>query len=195
MKSLRRKWWAYLLGAVALVFVVFTLFASSSSAVDANLTQFLADVQAGRVARVEVNGQAVDYELRGDSVTYTTELERGDTVRSVLADAGVQPNSPNYPTIVVDSGGVGSVLSLILQFFPVLLILGIVLFFLRQANKAQSRPPLAMMVTNFDPVCRATVNPGSAEGSSTFMQTTYYFCSADHKQRFDADPTQYLLNK
>jgi len=84
---------------------------------------------------------------------------------------------------------------IILQFLPVVIIVGILFFFLRQAAGAQRRWPFSMAVTNFDPVCRASVNPGSSAGSSTFMNNTYYFCSTEHKEQFDAAPAKYLLQK
>jgi Cu+-exporting ATPase len=42
-----------------------------------------------------------------------------------------------------------------------------------------------------DPVCGMDVDPATAAGQSEFRGTTYSFCSATCKQRFDADPAKY----
>jgi YHS domain-containing protein len=196
MGSLWRKWWIYPLGALVLVLVALTVLADTSSdSADVSTSQFLADVQARRVTRIEVDGRSIEYTVAGGSPR-TARLERGDAVRDILADAGIEPGSPAYPVVViVTDDGLGGIANVIFTFLPVFIILGILFVFWRQAMKVQNRPPFSLLVTNFDPVCRNTVNPGSAGGSSNFMTTTYYFCSAEHKQQFDADPTRFLLQK
>ena len=46
-----------------------------------------------------------------------------------------------------------------------------------------------------DPVCGMTVDPAHAAGSSRVGDTTYYFCSASCKQKFNADPAAYIGGK
>jgi Cu+-exporting ATPase len=43
-----------------------------------------------------------------------------------------------------------------------------------------------------DPVCKMEVNPASAEAQSEYEGQTFYFCSAECKRKFDANPQQYL---
>jgi YHS domain-containing protein len=43
-----------------------------------------------------------------------------------------------------------------------------------------------------DPVCHMRVDPTKAAGQSTHAGTTYSFCSAGCKTKFDRDPHQYL---
>ena len=43
-----------------------------------------------------------------------------------------------------------------------------------------------------DPVCGMTVDPTRAAGSSEYQGTTYFFCSANCKQKFDTAPDQYV---
>jgi YHS domain-containing protein len=43
-----------------------------------------------------------------------------------------------------------------------------------------------------DPVCGMEVNPASAEAHSEFGGQTFYFCSPECKQKFDAKPEQYI---
>lgn len=43
-----------------------------------------------------------------------------------------------------------------------------------------------------DPVCGMPVNPSEAPAQSRYQGTTYYFCSRECKQRFDAQPERYV---
>jgi len=43
-----------------------------------------------------------------------------------------------------------------------------------------------------DPVCGMEVNPASAEAQSEFGGQTFYFCAQECKQKFDANPEQYI---
>ena len=43
-----------------------------------------------------------------------------------------------------------------------------------------------------DPVCGMTIDSNTAAGQSQYQGQTYYFCSTDCKQKFDARPSQYV---
>jgi Cu+-exporting ATPase len=42
-----------------------------------------------------------------------------------------------------------------------------------------------------DPVCGMQVDPTKAAGTSEYQGTTYVFCSAGCKRKFDSNPQQY----
>jgi P-type Cu+ transporter len=42
-----------------------------------------------------------------------------------------------------------------------------------------------------DPVCGMQVDPTKAAGTSDYQGTTYVFCSAACKRKFDSNPKQY----
>lgn len=42
-----------------------------------------------------------------------------------------------------------------------------------------------------DPICGMTIEESDAVGSSEYEGTTYYFCSMDCKEEFDANPSDY----
>ncbi len=46
-----------------------------------------------------------------------------------------------------------------------------------------------------DPVCGMQVDPKNAAGQNEYNGTTYYFCSAGCKKKFDANPSQYAEKK
>ena len=43
-----------------------------------------------------------------------------------------------------------------------------------------------------DPVCGMDVDPATAAGKSEHNGKTYYFCATGCKQKFDANPSQYV---
>jgi YHS domain-containing protein len=45
--------------------------------------------------------------------------------------------------------------------------------------------------TDIDPVCRTSVRTDAAK-SSVYRGTVYYFCSAKHRDAFEADPERYI---
>jgi Cu+-exporting ATPase len=42
-----------------------------------------------------------------------------------------------------------------------------------------------------DLVCGMSVDPNTAEDSTTYQGKTYYFCSTECKEKFDKRPTQF----
>lgn len=49
-------------------------------------------------------------------------------------------------------------------------------------------------ITEVDPVCGTTVRTDTAK-SSVYNGTVYYFCSAKHRDQFEAEPERYRGNK
>lgn len=60
-------------------------------------------------------------------------------------------------------------------------------------NLASNRPKdMATLSTVRDLVCGMEIDPASAAGRSDYRGETYFFCSAHCKQKFDANPAQYV---
>lgn len=194
-QSVFRKWWFWTLVVVLVLVLALTLVSGGGEGrVETSLTQFINDVRAGQVTKVEVDDTQVTYELTGDDTTYETEIEEGDTVRQILQDAGI--DAEDFPKIENRRFSAwGSIIGIILQFLPVVFILGTLFYFFRHARNLQSRSLLTGGVSETDPVCGRRVSAGESAGSSTFQNITYRFCSPEHKQEFDSDPVKYLLEK
>lgn len=45
--------------------------------------------------------------------------------------------------------------------------------------------------TDIDPVCRMSIETKGAR-SSMYQGTVYYFCSAEHRDQFEAEPERYV---
>ncbi len=131
-----RNSFIYLLILVAIVAIVFTLFGQgSSSDQETTLTEFIREAQNGKVERVEVSGRDLKYFLTDDpnEQTFKTKMESGDTVRQVLQDAGIEP--AEFPPIKLTEPSFWSRLpGILLTFLPIIFIVAILFFFLRQAQ-------------------------------------------------------------
>ena len=136
-----RNSFIYLLILVAIVAIVFAVFQGGGSGkTKQSVDDFVKSAQAGDITKVDVNGQNITYKLEGGEEEYSTKLEEGDTVRSVLVDAGVKPGSENYPDIQIKgSSTLNMVFNIMLTFLPVLIIVGILFFFLRQAQGSNNQ--------------------------------------------------------
>ncbi len=131
-----RNSFIYLLILVALVAIVFTLFnQGGSSDQETTLTEFIRYAQNEEVERVEVSGRNLKYFLSDDpnEQTFKTKMESGDTVRQVLQDAGIEP--ADFPPVKLTEPSFWSKLpSILLTFLPIIFIVAILFFFLRQAQ-------------------------------------------------------------
>ncbi len=186
--SFLRKPWVWVLIGVAALLIVFTVIpVGSGDAIKRPLSEFIEDAKAERVRIVEIDDTELDYKLIDSEQEFSTEMEEGDTLREVLQDAGIEPE--DFPPIVIkEFSFLSRIPGLIFTFLPLIFIASMLYFFLRQARgsaRSQTR--------DVDPVCGKRVGAGDAAGISTFQDTSYRFCSSECKQRFDANPINYLL--
>jgi len=195
LAALARRWWLWLIPAAILIVVLTVVLTSGSSGkVEQPLSQFIEAAKVGQVRSVRVDGTDIEYRLVDGNATYHTRIERGDTLRELLRDAGVQPQA--LPDIQVESSGTGTI-SDIIFFVPFVFLIGFLVYSVRYAQqmRQQWRTWPFSSISDIDPVCGSRVTTAGSGGSSTFQNTTYKFCSPEHKQAFDADPVKHLLQK
>ena len=136
-----RNSFIYLLILVAVVAVVFTVLnTGGDSEQKTELSEFISQAQDGQAVRVEVDGTSLSYTLKNDDITYTTEMEKGDTVRSILQENEVEPGSPGYPEVVIKQDSAWSkIFNIGIQLLPIIFIVAILFFFLRQAQGSNNQ--------------------------------------------------------
>ena len=130
----------YLLVLVAIVAIVFSLLPSGGSdEVDGSPRQLIQQVNAGQVAEIEVDGDKVRYELKGVEEQFRFEKEQGETVSDILDRAGVPVEE--YAGLITNKGGstLGNIFGVFLNFLPLIIIVAILFFFLRQAQGSNSQ--------------------------------------------------------
>jgi cell division protease FtsH len=134
-----RNSFIYLLILVAIVAIVFTLLPTGgSSDVDGSPALLIEEARAGKVSEIQVDGDTVRYKLEGGDETFKFDKEKGSTVTDLLTDAGIPvdkhpPITNKGPTFWSNLPG------LLIQFLPIIFIVAILFFFLRQAQGSSNQ--------------------------------------------------------
>ena len=135
-----RNSFIYLLILVAIVAIVFTVLQGGGPGKqEESLTKFIESAKAGEIEKVEVDNSELTYHRTGsDEITYKTEMEKGDTVRSILEDAGIE--AEDFPEIDIKKPSQwGNVFGILLQFLPIIFIVAVLFFFLRHAQGSSNQ--------------------------------------------------------
>ena len=132
-----RNSFIYLLILVGVIAIVFTLFGTGGgeSKEKVDLAVFVADVENHRWVEesVEVDGNNVTWKvMQADGEkTFKTKLEKNDTVRGVLEDAGIPIEE--QPKVAVKGGGFDW-FGIFINFLPLIIFGGLLIFLMRQAQ-------------------------------------------------------------
>jgi ATP-dependent Zn protease len=132
-----RKTLVYVLILLALVAILVAFFRpSTESSPLEDLSTFLRDTREGRVQRIVVSGDTLKVTVKGGQV-YHTRKEPEQSVLEVLRLGGVE--DPTSIDIAVQAPSqFGDWLGLIIQFLPILIFIGLIMFMMRQARAPQS---------------------------------------------------------
>ncbi len=129
-----RSSFIYLLILVAVVAIFYTFFSGSmGSGNEIPITEVVSLAVSGDVDLIEVDKDWLTVSLTNGNV-YTSRKEDGASIVESLARAGVDPVASNIRVVVKGSGGLGSLLGLLINFLPLIFFGAILLFMMRQAQ-------------------------------------------------------------
>ena len=129
-----RSSFIYLLILVAVVAIFYTFFSGSmGSGNEIPITEVVSLAASGDVDLIEVDKDTLTVSLTNGNV-YTSRKEDGASIVESLARAGVDPVASNIRVVVKGSGGLGSLLGLLINFLPLIFFGAILLFMMRQAQ-------------------------------------------------------------
>ena len=129
-----RSSFIYLLILVAVVAIFYTFFSGSmGSSNEIPITEVVSLAASGDVDLIEVDKDSLTVSLTNGNV-YTSRKEDGASIVESLARAGVDPVASNIRVIVKGSGGLGSLLGLLINFLPLIFFGAILFFMMRQAQ-------------------------------------------------------------
>ncbi len=137
-----RNSFIYLLILVGVIAIVFTLFGTGGGEgkEEVNLAVFVDDVENSRVVEksVEVDGNNVTWKvmLADGETTFKTKMEKNDTVRDVLNDAGIPIDK--QPQVKVKGGGFDW-FGIFINFLPLIIFGGLLIFLMRQAQGSNTQ--------------------------------------------------------
>jgi cell division protease FtsH len=134
-----RNGFVYLLILVAVVAIIFSLMPSGgSTTAEVTPQEFIQFVQAGQVDEVVVDGDKVKFKVGDDDFKF--EKEKGETVGEILERGGIKVTDSTFPQIKnKGSSAWSNIFGLLINFLPLILIVAILFFFLRQAQGSNSQ--------------------------------------------------------
>jgi cell division protease FtsH len=133
-----RNSFVYLLILVAVIAIVVAFFRPSSGGSERkDLSTVIADARSERIEKIEVNGDNLKVKLKGGAESYTSRKEGGSSIVQILQDNGV--NVERIPIEVKEPSAFGDVFGLLINFLPILIFIGIIIFFMRQAQGSNSQ--------------------------------------------------------
>ena len=129
-----RNSFIYLLIIVAVIAVLFTLFSNSlGSSSEIPISQVISMAARGKVKAIDVKGDNLSVTTL-DGQSFVSRKEEGASLVEILERSGVDPGASGIQVTVKGSGGLGSVLGVLVGFLPLILFGGILLFMMRQAQ-------------------------------------------------------------
>jgi len=131
-----RNSFVYLMILVAVIAIVVIFFRPGAEESDKkDLSNVINDAKAQNIAKVEVNGNTLNVTLK-DNTEYTARKEDNSSFVEILTTNEVSP----LPTIEVkEPSAFGDWFGLLLQFLPILIFIGLILFMMRQAQGSNSQ--------------------------------------------------------
>jgi ATP-dependent Zn protease len=129
-----RKPWFWLLTVIAVIAFVVVFFRPSETDEAANIpiSTLISDVRAGRVASIEIRGDELTVYLN-DSSRYQSAKEEDVSLFAIFADQGVDASGVTID--VKEPSKLASWVGLLLNFLPILIFIGLISYFVRQAKK------------------------------------------------------------
>jgi len=122
---------------ILVVLVVFWLAPPMGQSEEIPLSEFLGSLRSGEVQSIDATGSEWTVEIAGQGSPVEVRVDEGTSVRELLQDEGVDPASLEV-TVSEPRGGIPW-LQILLSLLPVLLIGGVLLFFLSRAMGMQTQ--------------------------------------------------------
>jgi len=136
-----RNTFIYLLIVVAVVAIVWSFLGGKSPGPETiDISKVITMVRDGEVKSIDVSGDNLTITPKEGSTTYKSRKESGSDTYQVFSDAGLTSQELQGVSIKIDSGSkLGFVLPFLLQLVPFIILGGILIFILRQAQGSNSQ--------------------------------------------------------
>jgi cell division protease FtsH len=132
-----RNSFVYLLILVAVIVIVVAFFRpSGGSHPKEDLSTVIADAKTESIQKLVVENNKLTVTKKDKSV-YTSRKEEGASILSILSENNI--DVAKIPVEIKDPPRFGNWLGLILQFLPILIFIGLILFMMRQAHGTNSQ--------------------------------------------------------
>ncbi|HEX5139776.1 MAG TPA: ATP-dependent metallopeptidase FtsH/Yme1/Tma family protein, partial [Dehalococcoidia bacterium] len=132
-----RNSFVYLMILVAVIAIVVIFFRpGSTESPKKDLSQVINDARDQRVEKIEVSGNNLKVVLKDNGGEYTSRKEDNTSLVEILTSNDINP----LPDVEVKQpSAFGNWFGLLLQFLPILIFIGLILFMMRQAQGSNSQ--------------------------------------------------------
>jgi cell division protease FtsH len=131
-----RNSFIYLLILVAVVLVVVMVFRPSSGSREIGINEVISLAKAGEVTKVEVSGNDLLVFTTSDTDPLRSRKEEGSSVLELFRESGV---TEDIEVVVEGPSQFGNIFGLMLNFLPLIIFGGILIFMMRQAGGANNQ--------------------------------------------------------
>ena len=134
-----RNSFVYLLILVAVVLVVVMLFRPSGGGTERDISFVIAQAQAGNVERIKVEGDTLTVTLNDASTPITSRKESASSIEQILRENNIPIGGDGVEIEVASPSQFGNIFGLLLNFLPLIIFGGILIFMMRQAGGANNQ--------------------------------------------------------
>ena len=136
---LMRNSFIYLLIVVAILAIFFTLFSDPlNGSKEVPISQIITMAARGDIDKIDVQGDKISA-FTTAGTTLTSRKESGSSMVEILENAGIDPLASDVEISVNGTGGLGSLLGLLINFLPLIFFAAILLFMMRQAQGSNNQ--------------------------------------------------------
>ena len=129
-----RNSFIYLLIVVAVIAIFFTLFSDPlGGSREIGISEVIRMAGSGELESIEVSGDNLTV-VSANGETFTSRKEEGSSILELLEAANIDPLVSRTDVTVKGAGGLSSIFGLLLNFLPLVIFGGILLFMVRQAQ-------------------------------------------------------------
>ena len=133
-----RNSFVYLMIIVGVIVIFYTLMPFGGGD-ERPVSEVIQLAKTGQLEEIEVNGDKLTV-VRNGGESFTSKLERGDSITSLLLESGVDVGAPGTVRITSKgSSGLSSFFGLLLNFLPLIFFGGLILFMMRQAQGSNNQ--------------------------------------------------------
>ena len=135
-----RNSFVYLMIIIGVIVIFYTLLPSFGGSDERPVSEVIALAKNNQLSKIEVSGANLTVYPKGDTDSFESKLEKGDSITSLLVESGVEVGAPGGVEIFPKgSSGLSSFFGLLLNFLPLIFFGGLILFMMRQAQGSNNQ--------------------------------------------------------
>lgn len=121
--------------AILLGSIVMTLFSDTTTKEEIDFSSVIQGVREGEIEQITVKGDDLEI-LFNDGTTAISRKETQTSLATLLFEAGIEDAEQSVRIVVEDPNPYGVWLNVLFNFLPIILIVGIIFFFMRQTQRS-----------------------------------------------------------